>query len=224
MSIDDYFVLNCISPKSRGDASEEHANVNDISDYSVFWDSYFKSGLEEFIDCVDYDINMVLFSLLKEKVSVYSDLVEPCCQSGILGCYLASELRDSRYFGFDKNPIAVQKAKARSEKNGLSQDIFIEIDKAEYYCKHEAVVGRFIANRLRFKPHYNIDDDAMDFLSRASENVILIQPSQVGWLKETVREYDQAFKRHGYRSFRVDSLSFSSPATGSVYFLMEAHK
>ncbi len=170
------------------------------------------------MECVDHDLNRELFGLVLAEARNYSDLFEPCCQSGIFGCYIALETGCS-YKGVDINPFGIEKAKQRAVKNGLGPLIFELGDVLAYPTEHEAIIGRYVVN-TKF---HDVDDEMVDALSRISRTIVLIQPSQARSNRQTIEAYRMAFERHGY-AFELLSEPKESPATGAHIFVVKATK
>lgn len=156
--------------------------------------------------------------MVLEEARKHEDLFELCCQSGIFGCYIASET-GKPYRGMDINPFGIEKAKERAEHNGLDPETFVLGDVLEYDKEHEAIVGRYVVNGK----YHDIDDDMLEAVSRISSNVVLIQPAQAHAVRMTIEEYRRAFERHGYE-FEVIGEPQESPATGAHVFVMKAEK
>jgi hypothetical protein len=135
-------------------------------DNSRYYDKYFTLGIDDLIDSMDYPILEELFTYLSS--SSHQDIFEPCCQSGLLGCFLAQAVN---YKGVDINKIAIGKAKKRAVKNGISPEVFYLGDFYGYPGRHEAIYGRYIIN----DEHLNLNRDSVEKLKEIADEMQLIQ-------------------------------------------------
>jgi len=220
MGIEDYFKKNNIVPKRIEEISEEYRRIYFIYDKSRFISEFCKSNMDDFVDCVDYENSSFLFDVVAREASRYSDLFEPCCMSGLLGCYLASELEGVKYKGIDINEVAIDKAKKRAIANNLSPDIFEVKDKLEYKQKHVAVVGKYVANAYNSK-RIVVDEQAIKWLSGISDNIILIGFTRPNLFENDREEFSGSFKRYGYKLDILTALRKGECRQGD-FFVMKA--
>lgn len=220
MAIEDYFKKNKIVPRSLGEVSEEHKRIDKIPDDTEYFNQYFQTGLDVFVECVDYSLNKQLFDIVLQEARKHEDLFEPCCQSGIFGCYIASETGKA-YTGMDINPFGIKKAKERAVLNCLGPGIFVLGDILEYENSHEAIVGRHVVNGRGRHIGLDIKDDIMASLSKMSKNIILIQTSQLGLSELSVEKYKRAFERHGYK---FEILNEPKKSATGEFFVLKAVK
>ena len=220
MDIREYFALNGIERKELSDVSDEHRVISKIKDDAKYFDAYFQTGLDVFIESLDYDMNCRLFELMLQESKGFSDIFDPFCQSGIFGCYITSN-NSHQYKGMDINTHGIKKAKERAILNGLDQDIFTEGDVLTYDGQHEAVVGRYAANDNYF---LNPDLKSIAAMSRISGQILLIQNSQPGFGNRTIKLYEDVFRRIGIKYFDVLSDIYHSKATGADVFVLRARK
>lgn len=217
----EYFSRNGITMKSVDDATGEQMYVAEVlgsaDDETEYYKQYFLVGLDNLLDCVDQRTGIRSFQVLVEQADQFSDVFEPCCQSGLLGCYLAAHVK--AYKGIDIEPEAIAKSKRRAVINGLNPDIFSVGDVFSYDKQHEALFGRYVVNG-RFN---DVRDDMMEAVSRISNNVVLIQQAQASRVQGTVDDLKQAFERFGYR-FELLNHPEESDATGAYVFVMKATK
>ncbi|MFH1420922.1 MAG: hypothetical protein ABIG30_03050 [Candidatus Aenigmatarchaeota archaeon] len=218
--VEKYFQRNAIALKTVKDATPEQAIFSDIADPEdeKYFNDYFRLGMDELIESVDVPVNIQLFRIAMCEARKFQDVFDPCCQSGIFGCHIARGVR--AYTGMDINPLGIEKAKARAKLNGLNPDIFLLGDVLEYNKKHEAIVGRYVANT----PYFGADGEMIDALNSISRNVILIQSAR-GYhlISDTQVSLQKAFERHGFK-FEVLTKPVESPAIGSYVFMMKATK
>jgi|GEM_PF-2441478 len=219
MTIESYLDWNDISPKKIGDATEEQRKASAIKDDAAYYIAYFESGLDDFIECVDYSLNKEVFDAILGKASDFNDLFEPCCQSGLLGCYMMSQLPKATYKGIDINRTAISRARARALGNAVNPESFDVADLLRYNQQHEAVVGRYVVNGL----NHNVRDDMIEALAGISKNIILAQPVQASDRSIAVPLYERSFNRHGY-SVDAVTMPIKSEATGSYVFVIKATK
>ena len=219
MAIDEYFERNGIAPKPLSDQTEEDKEIAKIKDDDIYYTEYFKRGLDVLIECVDFSLNRQLFDVVLEEAKKYEDIFEPYCQSGIFGCYVASETSGA-YRGLDINPVGIEKAKERAKLNGLAPEIFTLGDLFEYTQSHEAVVGRYVSNTQGL----GVDPKVVEALSQISDNVVLIQNLQPHRGMSSMDMYKIAFGLHGYDNFELLSEPQRSTATGASVFVMKATK
>jgi hypothetical protein len=219
MTLESYFEKNSIFERASKEATIEQRKVSRIINDSEYYNHYYNLNLDEFMECVDIKLNLVVFDIALDAIVGVEDIFEPCCQSGIFGCYIADNI-DGKYIGMDKHPHAIEKAKKRAVFNELSQSIFIENNILEYKNEHEAIIGRYVFNGL----HLDINYDVIDSLSKISESMIMIQNVESNRYSFFVSSYKQAFSRLGYSFEVLSDRRFYSAATGADVFVFEAHR
>jgi len=218
ITIDDYFKNNGITPKHTSHASPEHLRITEIDDNKEYFDQYFQAGLDDFIECVDFHMNRQMFGLLLAEARKYSDIFEPCCQSGLFGCY-AMLNSSGTYLGADINPYAILKARRRAVANSLPESRFVQQDVRNYPKQHEAIVGRYVINTS----WYEADHEMIDAIARISDNILLVQPSKFfcgDWT--SLNAYREAFKKHGYEMSLLQEKHIQSEVTGAYMFAIKA--
>jgi len=219
-TIDEYFEKNGVVPKTVFDMTREQRVVSRLPTEcgeEFYFEEYFKTDFDVLIDSVDIRANKVLFDLVLAEARKFSDLFEPCCQSGIFGCYIALET-GAAFKGMDLSRLAIEKARKRAELNRLPAEIFVEGDVLGYAGQHEAVVGRYVVNGQ----HHDINEDMLAKVREISSNIVLVQPAQANLGMMGPRMYQRAFERLGF-SFEVLGSSQRS-ATGAMYFVVKASK
>jgi len=224
MRDDEFFTRNRIFPKNIEDTTIEQKGSNKLFEKTGSFDYFFGGNLEDLMDCVNYSINKELFRVILEHANDYKDLFEPCCMSGLLGCYIKSELENASYKGIDKNRYAAEKAQSRAHLNHLDPNIFVQMDKQDYNNKHEAIIGRFVANKDKYGLRELVDDNAVEFLSRTSDNVVLIARAFPGRTNSAFNDYKFSFNRHGYKNFDSISRDYHSAVLDSDLFVIKASK
>lgn len=217
-TIDEYFSRNGIVSKTDADITPEHRRVSGIFDEGKFFNQYFQSELDVLMAGIDFPLNSTQFDLVLDEAKKFSDFFQPCCQSGILGCYIAIGT-GAKFKGMDINPFGIEKAKKRAARNGLNPEIFELGDILEYAGEHEAVVGRYVLNTIKL----DIDDESVDAVSRISRNLILIQNVQSIGVRYSIRMYKECLERHGY-SFEVINEPTEAQSTGAYEFVFKATK
>ncbi|MFP4403283.1 MAG: hypothetical protein ACOC3X_01025 [Nanoarchaeota archaeon] len=223
MDLKEYFNKNNITKKDIKTATKEHINISKIMDDSIYYDLYYKSNLDDFIDSVDYDLNLDLFQIILNESKKYLDLFEPCCQSGLLGnfIYLNNNHKNNfSYNGIDINEIAINKAKRRAIHNSSNENIFTINDFFEYKKEHETIIGRYILNDKVNK----INNKFIDKSKEISKNIITIQTFQDNLnYKQGILEYVAALKKHGFESDILNKPTKSN-ATNAINFILKAYK
>jgi SAM-dependent methyltransferase len=219
MDIIDYFKKNEIIEKSIFDVTTEHLITSKIKNNNKYYNSYYKTNLDDFIDCVDYKINLDFFKIVSNESKKYLDLFEPCCQSGLLSCFVyLNNPNISTYKGIDINEFAIKKAKDRTKKFFINENIFETKDLFEYNKQHEAIIGRYIINNSYNYP----DNNFIEKIKQISNNLILIQAFQKN-NKEKIKQYIDSLTKHG---FITDILypPIISNATKAMNFVLKAYK
>jgi predicted RNA methylase len=219
MSLESYFRRNAIVEKALEERTPEQKKAGRLVNDSAFYNNYYATNLEEFKDCVDFKSNSVVFDIALDAIVRFEDIFEPCCGSGIFGCYIAQNVA-GKYIGIDRHPKAIEKAKKRAAQNGLSREIFAEGDILDYKGFHEAIVGRDFAQDV----HFNINYKMLDALSRISKNIIVVQNAEFGRLSSSIEAYKRAFSKLGYSFDVLTDRRLFSTATGAEVFVFEAHK
>jgi 2-polyprenyl-3-methyl-5-hydroxy-6-metoxy-1,4-benzoquinol methylase len=218
ITIDEFLVKNGISPKHINLASNEHKKISTIRNDDVYYEKYFSSCLDDFIDCVDYDIISKVFPLILEKTKDFKDVFEPCCQSGLLGCYLASN--GISYNGMDLSERGIAKAKDRAKSNLLNPELFEKGDILAHDKKYDVIIGRYVINNSQ----NDVNPIMIEALSKLSHNIILLQQSKFFSGKwTTIEDYRSQFTKRNY-NFTVSDEHWKSEATGSYLFLIQAKK
>ena len=170
VTIDEYFGANGIILKPISAVSPDQKAASRIPDEKKYYDAFFRTRLNEFMHCVDYAVNRELFMRLLEEAKKFQDLLEPCCQGGIQGCFLALE-SGAEYKGVDLNELGIAQARERAVKLGLPPQIFQVADFLAYEGQHEAVVGSYVVEAIHNAPK----DDMIEAIGRVSKNAVLIQ-------------------------------------------------
>lgn len=214
MTLEDYFAKNGIRKKQLFDATPDQRIVPLVAENDYFQE-FFKTDLDSFIDCVDYDLNMRLFDAALREIAPFDDILEPCCMSGIFGCYIAQHKK--HYTGVDILPIAIEKAQKRAVDNGLSPAIFRAGDVKHLTKKHEAIVGRYVVNTH----DYDVDYTMISALARLSDTIVLIGAVNPEERTYRYHEYSDAFKQHGF-GFSIAEEGGSSAVTHAYTFLLKA--
>ncbi len=220
MNIDEYFRTIGISPKRTEHATEVHRRVSALTPDSRFYKFYFKTGLDEFLDGVDFEMNKALFDIVLNEVKDFNDIFEPYCQSGLLGCYIAANT-DSDYAGVDINPFGIEKAKVRAGLVGIDPGNFMRADVLEYTQQHDVIVGRYALNTT----HYDADVSAIDALCNISENIVLIQGSRYycgDWV--TLDGCEKRFTENGYSFTQLTEKPIKSKVNDINMFVVKATK
>lgn len=220
MNIEEYFRTVGISKKRTEHATKEHRRVSEVTSDSRFYKFYFKTGLDEFLDGVDIEMNKILFDVVLNEVKDFSDIFEPYCQSGLLGCYIAANT-DGDYRGVDINAFGIKKAKARAELVGVEPENFVCADVLNYHQQHDIVVGRYALNTT----HYDADETAIDALCKLSDNIVLIQGSRYfcgEWV--TLNGCRKKFSENGYSFTQLTDKPIKSEVNDINMFVVKATK
>jgi hypothetical protein len=217
MSIKEYLASCGIEHKTLDDSTPEQQVTGKIMDEELYYDMFYENGVDHLIDCVDYGINLEIFTALSREAKKYQDIFEPCCRSGILGGYLA--LNNPHYHGMDINPVAITRAQDLARRHGLYELIFEEGDVLMYERKHEAVIGRFVAHNW----NRTIDNDMIKALCRISPHIVLVQSELPELLTNTMNGYNEVFSHHGYK-VGIPAHIGPNPRSGEHVFLLSAER
>lgn len=214
MGIDEYLAKNGITLQIVDDIRDEHRRVNAIrNNPGLFYREAARTGFDDFMDSAEFNLNRTLFEFLKNESRKFSDVFEPCCQSGLLGCFIAGGFNGS-YKGVDVNNIGIDKAKKRAAFNGLNPEIFVCDNVLTYNGRHEAVVGRYAINTDYLNPDYH----TIDALCRISNNIIMVVKTQPEMGKHMADLYKRIFEKRGFNS-EVAGEIMESPAPAEVFSL-----
>ncbi|MBT4541216.1 class I SAM-dependent methyltransferase [Candidatus Woesearchaeota archaeon] len=218
-SIEDYFARNRIIAKGIYNVPPEFIRVTRIPDDEEYYEEYYRTGLDDFFECVNFHPNKRLFTLILSLVEDFQDLFEPCCQSGLFGSYIAGN-HDGTYRGMDINQFAIEKAKQRAIDNELDPNIFQQGNIFEYEEEHEAIVGRYVINRKRD----GVYPEMVEKVCNISRNIILVQTVYGNNSQEQIFEsYKREFAKHNY-SFEVLAKSIKTLTSDSYSFVFKASK
>lgn len=218
ITIDDFFKHNGIVKRSLSEATDEHRRISRIEQDSAFYPQYFNSGLDDFFESVNHDENKELFTAVAEVLKGKSDIVEPCCQSGLFGAYIALQ-GIAEYQGFDISKEGIIKAKARAEHNNLNPERFNIASLADYPIKHEVVTGRYVAN----SKYGTVQPRTVRKISEMADTAVMIQNYPAGHLRERDM-YIAQFKDKGYNKIDIIKDGVNLPATGDDVFAFIAKK
>ena len=217
-TIDEYFMENGIVSKPASALPGELRRIGRIEDDTEFFNAAFQSDYDIRIDGIDYYSNLWLFQKIADETRKFQDIFEPCCQSGILGCFLALE-SDGYYLGMDFNEFGIARAKSRAAANGLSPEIFQFGDFFEYSGTHEALVGRQVINEKWYDPNPDMVAKAVS----VSLNIILLQSFHPGQRKSAFEKYAHEFAKHNF-SFEASQKYEPLSLTGTDVYLIKASK
>lgn len=216
--IKEYFARNGIVRKRLSEASAEHRSIGAIEDNAEYYRMHFKTGLDDFLDGVNIESNERLFNALLNEARKYQDVFEPCCQSGLLGVYLAGNI-PGKYKGMDVSKEAVDKAKARATRNGLDVSLFELGDVMQYDGKHEVIIGRNVIN----DGEYSINETMLRKIAEIGKRFVLIEGVDASIpIELTPSIYEDACEKQGI-SFRVVHPPIAT-STNSSMFVLEGRK
>ncbi len=224
METEEFLSRNRIYHKTIDNVTEEEKKSAKLFEKSKSFDFFYGGNLDDLMDSLDYPITKEFFDVVLAETKDYQDLFEPCCMSGLLGCFAASEKDNVSYVGIDINDYAIEKAQSRAHINGLNPEIFIKMDKADYKNLHEAIIGRYVANNFLHGQRDLVDEEAMDFLSKTSDNIVLIARAPERFGKYGFEQYKASFKRHGYKNIEIVSNMHTSEFLEADLFVMKATK
>jgi len=220
MTVEEYLKRNGVHPVSIRDISDRHRRVVQIDNDSQYYPEFFSTGLDDFVEGVDFDLNSEMFDRLVAEIKDAKDVFEPCCQSGLLGCYVASQPNKPRYKGIDLSEEGIAKAKARALKNDLDPKIFSVDDLMMYDGQHEVTIGRHIINT---RNNLVINRDYLGKLTEISPKIVMIQIAPRIMEHQVVQACESAFGQRHY-SFEVLGMYATSKASGESVFLSQALK
>ena len=222
-TIDDFLRKNGIVPKSLIDISDEHLRVHKIKDPGEYYKEFSRTGFDDFIDCVNYYPNRLLFAKILEALGDFRDVFEPCCGSGLLGSYLSLNMRENHgfsYNGIDFSEHAIERAKQRAILNALNPDLFYQQDVFDYETRHEVIVGRHVVNNR----YDGVNREMVGKLCTLTDHMFFIQTNYGNMDDEQcVNMYQNAFAKYGFDVQKV-SESVKIPSTFSFSFVIEAIK
>jgi hypothetical protein len=222
-NIDDFFRKNGVVPKSLTQISDEHIRVHKIKDPKEYYREFSKTGFDDFIDCVNYYPNRLLFVKMLEALEGVNDVFEPCCGSGLLGSYLNLNMGDNSHFsynGIDSSEYAIEKAKERAVLNALNPDLFCQEDVFDYETRHELIVGRHVVNNR----YAGVNRPMVEKLCTLSDHMFFIQTNYGNMSDDQcVDMYRDEFAKY---DFEVESLiqKVKVPSTMSFSFVIEVTK
>lgn len=189
-----------------------------------YYNYLFKDNLDVIMDGLDYDINMEIIKFFEKESQDFDLVIEPCCQSGIIGNYLAS--KGINYVGIDLNKYAIEKAQNRAKILGLNPDMFVLGDARKYQSSQDPEKTLVIGRRAFNFTSYHLDYKLLTNMGKNANTVIAWHgsdsyPKKGDWERN---ELVKSIKEYGYNNVEIYEGVADNTRSCKYMFIFKAEK
>ncbi len=241
ISVEDYFEKNCIRQFSEKDMTQAQVDFYVDSDPNGdfvkktfgdllsseggakfkkwYFENYFKTGFDDFNAGFIFETTKQIYRAVSQGLEGVESAYEPFCQSGLLGCFIASNI--GSYKGVDLSAEGIKNAKERALKNSIDDSMF---EQGDFYTFEPAKGTEALTGLNVLSDSFNHSLD-MKCVKRVSElgipNLVLIQNCMY---KYSEREFTDPLKGIGYNSFEFLMKPEFVPKMGAYLMVLKAKK